>query len=121
MQRDGSGMAEEVVLCTAAKSRVAVASDRCRSILAGGACALLHPTSPTSPPRHTHPLNASPRPAPLTAQVIKEIRVITGLGLKESKELVEGAPAVVKKGVKKEEAEAIKAQLEAAGAKVVLE
>lgn len=54
-------------------------------------------------------------------KVIKEIRGITGLGLKESKDLVEGAPAVVKKGVKKEEAEQIKATLEAAGAKVVLE
>lgn len=53
-------------------------------------------------------------------KVIKEIRGITGLGLKESKELVEGAPAVVKKGVSKEEAEALKAQLEAAGGKVTL-
>lgn len=54
-------------------------------------------------------------------KVIKEVRGITGLGLKESKELVEGLPGVVKKGVPKEEAEKFKAQLEAAGAKVVLE
>lgn len=52
--------------------------------------------------------------------VIKEIRAITGLGLKEAKELVESAPKVVKESVKKEEAEAIKAKLEAAGAKVKL-
>lgn len=52
--------------------------------------------------------------------VIKEVRAITGLGLKEAKDLVEGAPKVVKESVKKEEAEAIKAKLEAAGAKVKL-
>jgi large subunit ribosomal protein L7/L12 len=52
--------------------------------------------------------------------VIKEIRTITGLGLKESKELVDGAPKVVKESLKKEEAEAIKSKLEAAGAKVKL-
>jgi len=46
-------------------------------------------------------------------KVIKEVRAITDLGLKEAKELVEGAPAVLRKGVKKEEAEQIKAKLEA--------
>lgn len=50
--------------------------------------------------------------------VIKEVRAITGLGLKEAKDLVEGAPKPVKEGVAKEEAEKIKAQLEGAGAKV---
>lgn len=50
--------------------------------------------------------------------VIKEVRVITGLGLKEAKELVEGAPAPVKEGVEKAEADEIKAKLEAAGATV---
>lgn len=50
--------------------------------------------------------------------VIKEIRTITGLGLKESKDLVEGAPKTVKEGVSKEEAEKIKKALEAVGAKV---
>ena len=50
--------------------------------------------------------------------VIKEVRVITSLGLKEAKDLVEGAPKSVKEGATKEEAEKIKAQLEAAGAKV---
>lgn len=54
-------------------------------------------------------------------KVIKEIRGITDLGLKEAKDLVEGAPTVVKKGIKKEEAEEIKKKLEAAGAKVALE
>jgi len=51
-------------------------------------------------------------------QVIKAIRGITGLGLKEAKALVEGAPAPVKEGVSKEEAEDVKKQLEEAGAKV---
>jgi len=49
-------------------------------------------------------------------QVIKEVRAITGLGLKEAKDLVEGAPATVKEGVTKAEAEKLKAQLEEAGA-----
>ncbi len=52
--------------------------------------------------------------------VIKEIRAITGLGLKEAKDLVEGAPKEVKANVPKEEAAKIKATLEAAGAKVTL-
>ena len=52
--------------------------------------------------------------------VIKEVRAITGLGLKEAKDLVEGAPKAVKENVAKDEAEKIKAQLEKAGAKVEL-
>jgi large subunit ribosomal protein L7/L12 len=52
--------------------------------------------------------------------VIKEVRAITGLGLKEAKDLVEAAPKSVKDGVKKEEAEQLKAALEAAGATVEL-
>lgn len=52
--------------------------------------------------------------------VIKAIRVITSLGLKEAKDLVEGVPSVVKEGVSKADAESIKKQLEEAGAKVVL-
>ena len=51
-------------------------------------------------------------------QVIKELRALTSLGLKEAKDLVEGAPKTVKEGASKEEAEKIKKQLEAAGAKV---
>ena len=50
--------------------------------------------------------------------VIKEVRAITGLGLKEAKELVDGAPKALKEGVSKEDADKIKDQLEAAGAKV---
>jgi large subunit ribosomal protein L7/L12 len=53
-------------------------------------------------------------------EVIKEVRSITGLGLKEAKDLVEGAPKPVKEGVAKDEAEKLKAQLEKAGAKVEL-
>ena len=50
--------------------------------------------------------------------VLKEVRAITGLGLKEAKDLVDGAPKAIKEGVKVEEANQIKAQLEEAGAKV---
>jgi large subunit ribosomal protein L7/L12 len=53
-------------------------------------------------------------------EVIKEVRALTGLGLKEAKDLVEGAPKPVKEGVTKDEAEKMKAQLEKAGAKVEL-
>src|SRR5262249_10251827 len=53
-------------------------------------------------------------------EVIKEVRALTGLGLKEAKDLVEGAPKNVKEGVSKEEAEKVKAQLEKAGAKAEL-
>ena len=53
-------------------------------------------------------------------KVIKAVREITGLGLKEAKELVDTAPSNVKEGIEKAEAEAIKAQLEAVGAEVVL-
>jgi large subunit ribosomal protein L7/L12 len=52
--------------------------------------------------------------------VIKEVRAITGLGLKEAKDFVEGAPKTVKEGVSKEDAEGMKKKLEAAGAKVEL-
>src|SRR6187431_553521 len=51
-------------------------------------------------------------------EVIKEVRALTGLGLKEAKDLVEGAPKPVKEGINKEEADKIKAALEKAGAKV---
>jgi large subunit ribosomal protein L7/L12 len=53
-------------------------------------------------------------------EVIKEVRALTGLGLKEAKELVEAAPKAVKEGVSKDEAEKVKTQLEKAGAKVEL-
>jgi large subunit ribosomal protein L7/L12 len=53
-------------------------------------------------------------------EVIKEVRALTGLGLKEAKDLVEGAPKPVKEGVNKEEADKVKATLEKAGAKVEL-
>ena len=53
-------------------------------------------------------------------EVIKEVRAITGLGLKEAKDLVEGAPKPVKESVTKDEAEKLKAQLEKAGAKIEL-
>ena len=52
--------------------------------------------------------------------VIKVVRAVTGLGLKEAKDLVEGAPSAVKEGVKKDEADTIKKQLEEAGAKATI-
>ncbi len=57
---------------------------------------------------------------PNKVKVIKVVRELTGLGLKEAKEVVDGAPKVVKEGATKEEAEAMKAKLEAEGAKVTL-
>ena len=57
---------------------------------------------------------------PNKVKVIKVVREITGLGLKEAKEVVDGAPKVIKEGVSKAEAEEIKAKLEAEGAKVTL-
>ena len=51
-------------------------------------------------------------------EIIKEVRALTGLGLKEAKDLVEGAPQALKQGINKSDAEAIKAKFEAAGAKV---
>ncbi|MEP0084775.1 50S ribosomal protein L7/L12 [Bauldia litoralis] len=57
---------------------------------------------------------------PNKINVIKEVRAITALGLKEAKDLVEAAPKAVKEGVAKDEADKLKAQLEAAGAKVEL-
>ena len=59
-------------------------------------------------------------PADKKIAVIKVVREITEMGLKEAKDLVDGAPKVVKEGVKKEEAEAIKAKIEEAGGKVTL-
>lgn len=53
-------------------------------------------------------------------QVIKVVRAATGLGLKEAKELVDGAPSVIKEGIPKDEAEALKAQLEEAGGAVAV-
>ena len=57
---------------------------------------------------------------PNKVKVIKVVREVTGLGLKEAKEVVDGAPKVVKEGASKEEAEDIKAKIEAEGAKVTL-
>ena len=59
-------------------------------------------------------------PADKKIAVLKEVRAITGLGLKEAKDLVDGAPKAIKEGVKKEEAEEIKKKLEAAGATIEL-
>ncbi len=62
----------------------------------------------------------SPAAGDKKIEVIKEVRAITGLGLKEAKDLVEGAPKTVKEGVNKDDAAKIKAQLEKVGAKVEL-
>ena len=61
-----------------------------------------------------------PEVGPNKVKVIKVVREVTGLGLKEAKDVVDGAPKVVKQGASKEEAEDVKAKLEAEGAKVTL-
>jgi large subunit ribosomal protein L7/L12 len=66
------------------------------------------------------PAAAAAAPAEEKTEFIKEVRALTGLGLKEAKDLVEGAPKPVKEGIPKDEAEKVKAQLEKAGAKVEL-
>ena len=79
--------------------------------------------APPPPPRSKKRPNSRSCWPPLgdkKIEVIKEVRAITALGLKEAKDLVEGAPKAVKEGVTKEEAEKIKAALEKAGAKVEL-
>ena len=70
--------------------------------------------------RRRRSTSSSPSAGAQKIQVIKVVRAVTGLGLKEAKDLVDGAPANVKEGVTKEEADSIKAQLEEAGASVEL-
>ena len=73
----------------------------------------------SSEPQKTGNVNAeNSNPADKKIPCIKVVRELTGLGLKEAKELVEGAPKAIKEGASKEDAEALKAKLEAAGAKV---
>jgi large subunit ribosomal protein L7/L12 len=70
--------------------------------------------------RRTPSTSSSPAAGDKKIQVIKVVRSITGLGLKEAKDVVDGAPGTVKEGVTKDEAEKIKAELEEAGASVEL-
>ena len=72
------------------------------------------------PRRRRRSTSFSPAPAGQKIQVIKVVRAVTGLGLKEAKDLVDGAPQPVKEGVNQEEADSVKAQLEEAGATVEL-
>src|SRR3979490_2849480 len=76
--------------------------------------------APDAAPAGAAPAAAAPRGEEKKIQVIKEIRAITSLGLKEAKDLVEGATVTVKEGVNKQEAEEIKKKLEAQGAVVEL-
>ena len=76
------------------------------------------PPAPPPPPPRRRPSSTSSVDATKKIAVIKEVRTITGLGLKDAKDLVEGAPKPVKQGVDKEEAAKIKEALEKAGAKV---
>jgi large subunit ribosomal protein L7/L12 len=82
---------------------------------AGGAAA-----APAAEAKTTFDVVLKSAPADKKIGVIKEVRVVTSLGLKEAKDLVEGAPKTVKEGATKEEAEEIKKKLEAAGATVEL-
>ena len=75
--------------------------------------------APPPPPRRRRSSTSSSSAAgDKKIQVIKEVRAVTGLGLKEAKDLVEGAPKPIKEGVSKDEAAKIKAQVEAAGGQV---
>lgn len=76
------------------------------------------PTAPAAVEEQTEFTVILAGPGDKKIQVIKEVRAITGLGLKEAKDLVEGAPKPVKEGISKKEAQDIKAKLEAAGATV---
>ena len=78
------------------------------------------PRPPPKPPRRSISTSFSSSFGEKKINVIKEVRAITSLGLKEAKDLVEGVPSPVKEGVKKEEAEEIKKKLEEAGATVEL-
>ncbi len=76
------------------------------------------PTAPAAVEEQTEFTVILAGPGDKKIQVIKEVRAITGLGLKEAKDLVEGAPKPVKEGISKKEAQDIKAKLEAVGATV---
>ena len=84
------------------------------AVAAPGAAAARRPR----PRRRRRSTSSSRAPAPQKIQVIKVVRAVTGLGLKEAKDLVDGAPAPVKEGVTQDEADSVKAQLEEAGASV---
>lgn len=105
--------AAELVKKLEEKWGVSAASVAAAGPAAGGAAAA--PAAAEEKTEFTVVLTAA---GPNKINVIKEIRAITGLGLKEAKDLVEGAPKTVKEGVNKEEANKIKAQLTAAGASV---
>jgi len=89
----------------------------------GGPVRWLRPRPPRPRLRKPSPpsTGAERKRPPTENWIIKEVRAITSLGLKEAKDLVEGAPKTVKEGATKEEADEIKKKLEAAGAKVELE
>jgi large subunit ribosomal protein L7/L12 len=89
---------------------------------AGGGAMVMAAAAPTeeAEEKTEYDLMLDEVPADKKIAVLKVVRSITGLGLKEAKDMVEGAPKTLKEGVKKEEAEAMKTQLEAAGAKVEL-
>ncbi|KAK9843670.1 hypothetical protein WJX81_001901 [Elliptochloris bilobata] len=76
---------------------------------------------PAAPPKTEFDIKLDGFDAAAKIKVIKEVRGMTDLGLKEAKELVEKAPTVIKSGVSKAEAEQLKKKLEAAGGKVTLE
>ena len=89
---------------------------------AGGGAMVMAAAAPTeeAEEKTEYDLMLDEVPADKKIAVLKVVRSITGLGLKEAKDMVEGAPKTLKEGAKKEEAEAMKTQLEAAGAKVEL-
>ena len=104
-------------LVKALEDKFGVVAAAAVAVQAGGAAAGAAPAAAEEKSTFTVVLAAA---GASKIQVIKELRTITSLGLKEAKDLVDGAPKTIKEGATKEEADKIKKQLEAAGAKIEL-
>ena len=105
---------EVVELVKAMEEKFGVSAAAVAAPVAGGAAA----AAPAEEEKTEFDVILAAVPADKKIPCIKVVRELTGLGLKEAKELVEGAPKAIKEGASKEDAEALKAKLEAAGAKV---
>ncbi|MEI6971094.1 MAG: 50S ribosomal protein L7/L12 [bacterium] len=113
---EGISVRELSVLVKALEERLGVSA--AMPVAAGGAGAAGAPAAAAAASEKTEFTVMLVSAGEQKINVIKEVRAITGLGLKESKDLVEGAPKPVKDGVSKQDADQMKSKLEAAGAKV---
>lgn len=122
MTADLKSLAEKIVgltLLQAAELKKILKDDYGIEPAAGGAVMMAGPAAAAAPVEEQTEFNVMLMDAGAQKiNVIKEVRAITGLGLKEAKDLVEGAPKAIKESVSKQEAEDIKKKVEAAGAKV---